>query len=86
MQPTGKLTGSEQQKLMIRGGPLIDLGLGGLPPWLARWEHDVFNLQSFVCDFVETAIARYFGRIHIWEVCTRMNTGGAFKSLGGSPA
>lgn len=69
----------EQQKLMIRGGPLIDLGAGGLPTWLARWEHDVFNLQSFVCDFVETAIARYFGRIHIWEVCTRMNTGGALN-------
>ncbi|HEY0984813.1 MULTISPECIES: endo-1,4-beta-xylanase [unclassified Schlesneria] len=67
----------EQQKLMIRGGPLIDLGPGGLPPWLALWEQDVFNLQSFVCDFVETAIARYFGRIHTWEVCTRMNTGGA---------
>ena len=69
----------EQQKLMIRGGPLIDLGAGGLPPWLARWEHDVFNLQSFVCDFVETAIGRYFGRIHLWEVCTRMNTGGALN-------
>ena len=38
----------EQQKLMVRGGPLIDLGPEGLPPWLARWEHDIFNLQSFV--------------------------------------
>jgi len=67
----------EQQKLMVRGGPLIDLGPDGLPPWLARWEHDIFNLQSFVCDFVETAISRYVGRIRIWEVAARLNTGGA---------
>lgn len=67
----------EQQKLLVRGGPLIDLGPDGLPPWLARWEHDIFNLQSFVSDFVETAISRYVGRIRIWEVAARLNTGGA---------
>lgn len=69
----------ESQKLMIRGGPLLDLGPGGLPAWLARWEHDVANLQSFVCDFVETAVSRYQGRIRVWEICTRMNTGGALS-------
>lgn len=68
---------AEQQRLMICGGPLIDLGPGGLPEWLARWEHDLFNLQSFVCDFVETAISRYVGRIRWWEVAARLNTGGA---------
>ncbi len=67
----------EQQKVLVRGGPLIDLGPDGLPPWLARWEHDIYNLQSFVCDFVETAISRYVGRIRIWEVAARLNTGGA---------
>ena len=65
------------QKLLVRGGPLIDLGPDGLPAWLARWEHDVFNLRSFVCDFVETAISRYVGRIRIWEVAARANSGGA---------
>lgn len=68
---------AEQQKLVIRGGPLIDLGPDGLPQWLARWENDLFNLQSFVCDFVETAIARYIGKIRWWEVAARFNTGGA---------
>ena len=67
----------EQQKLMVRGGSLLDLGPGGLPTWLARWEHDIFNLQSFVCDFVETAISRYVGRIRLWEVAARLNSGGA---------
>lgn len=67
----------EQGKLLIRGGPLIDLGSDGLPAWLSRWEHDVFNLRSFICDFVETAISRYVGRIRIWEVAARANSGGA---------
>ena len=68
--------GEKNGKLLIHGGPLIDLGPDGLPPWLARWEHDVFNLRSFVCDFVETAITRYVGRIRIWEVAARANSGG----------
>ncbi|MDZ4689180.1 MAG: endo-1,4-beta-xylanase [Planctomycetaceae bacterium] len=67
----------EHQRLILRGGPLIDLGPRGLPEWLSRWEHDIFNLQSFVCDFVETAIARYVGRIRLWEIAGRFNTGGA---------
>lgn len=71
-----KLKG-EHQKLLVRGGPLIDFGPDGLPPWLARWEHDVFNLRSFICDFVETAISRYAGRIRIWEIAARANSGGA---------
>ncbi|MBM4076584.1 MAG: glycoside hydrolase, partial [Planctomycetes bacterium] len=69
----------EQQKLLVRGGPLISFGPGGLPSWLARWEHDIFNLQSFVCDFVETAVARYVGRIRIWEIASHISTGGALS-------
>jgi hypothetical protein len=67
----------DSEKMMVRGGPLLDLGPNGLPDWLGRWEHDVLNLQSFVCDFVETAISRYVGRIRVWEICNRMHTGGA---------
>lgn len=69
----------EANRIMVRGGPLVDLGPNGLPAWLARWEHDVPNLQSFVCDFVETAVSRYVGRIRIWEICTHMTTGGALS-------
>ena len=67
----------QEHKLVIRGGPLLDLSPNGLPPWLVKWEHDIWNLQSFVCDFVETAIRRYLGRIRIWEVSARVNSGGA---------
>jgi hypothetical protein len=63
--------------LLIRGGPLIDLSSGGLPGWLAQWQNDYWNLQSFVCDFIETVISRYVGKVRIWEVAARANAGGA---------
>jgi GH35 family endo-1,4-beta-xylanase len=72
-----QLAWCEAHKLKVRAGSLIDLGPGGLPPWLSNWEHDLLNVQSFVCDFVETALARYLGRIRSWEIVARANSGGA---------
>ncbi|MFM9962701.1 MAG: endo-1,4-beta-xylanase [Planctomycetaceae bacterium] len=68
-----------QRKLVISGGPLLDLSPNGLPKWLDQWGHDFFNLQSFLCDFVETAVQRYAGKIRLWEVSSRVNTGGALN-------
>jgi hypothetical protein len=68
-----------RHRLLMRGGPLLDLGPGGLPAWLSNWSHDLWNLQSFVCDFVETALTRYLGKIRIWELAARANTGGALE-------
>jgi hypothetical protein len=64
-------------KLLLRGGPLVDLSPNGLPKWLAQWENDYWNLQSFVCDFIETVMSRYLGRVRIWEIAARANSGGA---------
>ncbi len=64
-------------KLVVLGGPLVDLATGGVPEWLWHWERDPKNVQSFVCDFVETAIGRYTGKIRLWELCARANSGGA---------
>jgi len=66
----------EENRLLPCGGPLLDLSPGGLPDWLFTWESDLLNLQSFVCDFVETAISRYLGRIRQWEISSCGNTGG----------
>ena len=65
--------------MAIIGGPLLDFTTGGLPKWLAPWASDILNLPSFVCDFVETAINRYTGRIRIWEVAAYGNIGGALS-------
>jgi hypothetical protein len=69
----------QQRRCVIRGGPLLDLSPGGLPAWLAPWSADFLNLQSFVCDFIETAVSRYAGRIRIWEVSARGNSGGGLS-------
>jgi len=65
------------QRMIVRGGPLIDLQPNGLPAWLAPWQDDFLNLPSFVCDFIDTAVSRYTGLIRIWEVSSAGNTGGA---------
>jgi len=62
-------------RLLVRGGPLIDLGPHGMPEWLSPWQNDFLNLQSFVCDFIETAVSRYMGRVRMWEVSAHANTG-----------
>lgn len=66
-----------KNRLVVRGGPLIDLSPDGMPKWLWEWEQDYWNLQSFVCDFVETAVSRYQGRCRIWELAAYANSGGA---------
>ncbi len=66
-----------QNKLITRGGPLINLEPGGLPQWLKCWAVDFLNLASFVCDFVDTVISRYTGIVRIWEVTSAGNIGGA---------
>lgn len=68
---------ASNERMIIRCGPLINLAAGGLPEWLAQWEHDVLNMQSFVRDFVETAISRYQGLVRLWEVSAYGNSGGA---------
>jgi len=64
-------------RLMVCGGPLLNFVPDGLPAWLGAWSKDASNLQSLVCDYVETAVARYAGQIRKWEVCAGGNLGGA---------
>jgi hypothetical protein len=66
-------------RLLVFGGPLLDLSAAGMPAWLSSWGSDLPNLQSFVCDYVETAVGRYAGRIRNWNVCACANTGEAFN-------
>jgi len=64
-------------RLLVCGGPLLNFAPDAMPGWLGSWSKDASNLQSLVCDYVETAVARYAGQIRKWEVCASGNTGGA---------
>ncbi len=65
-----------QERLFVIAGPLLDFSAQGMPSWLQTWQNDFLNLQSFVSDFVETAVSRYVGRVRHWEIVANANTGG----------
>ena len=68
-----------ENKLVIKGGPLIQWSQNSLPAWLWLWEEDFDNLLNFMSDFIETVISRYRGRIRLWEVTSRTNYGDALS-------
>jgi hypothetical protein len=69
------LTWAQASEMRVAGGPLIDFSEAGLPAWLSSWSGDLANLASVMCDYVETAVGRYRGRIRRWQL-----TAGANKS------
>ena len=64
---------AEANNLSIMAGPLVDFSRGGLPDWLSLWEGDLSNIANFACDYAETAISRYRGRIKRWLLTTACN-------------
>ncbi len=68
-----------ENKLVIKGGPLVQWSPNSLPAWLWLWEEDFDNLLNFMSDFIETVISRYRGRIRLWEVASRTNYGDALS-------
>lgn len=65
------------QCLRICGGPLLQLDARGLPDWLCLWQGDFQSLLAFVSDYVETAVSRYKGKVHMWQCAARINVGEA---------
>ena len=59
--------------LGVSVGPLIDLTHGPFPDWLGESDGDLPTLAAFMCDFVETAIARYRDRVPTWAVFAGFN-------------
>jgi glycosyl hydrolase family 10 len=75
------LAWADANQMPVSGGPLLDFSQGALPEWLSLWEGDLSNLANFMCDYVETVISRYRGRIRRWLLTTAGNMSSVF-SLG----
>lgn len=73
------LAWAERNNLAITAGPLIDFSPRGLPDWLWLWEGDLQSLASFMCDYVETAVGRYRGRIRRWQLTAGANVANLLK-------
>ncbi len=62
-----------ERGLGVMAGPLIDFSPARLPDWLWAWERDLHSIASFMCDYVETAVKRYRGRITCWQLTAGSN-------------
>jgi hypothetical protein len=65
---------AESRSVPVSAGPLIDFTHAGFPDWLKVWEGDALTLTSFMCDYVETAVSRYKGRIRRWVLSSGTNS------------
>lgn len=59
--------------LPITLGPVIDLAPGMTPQWADGWKGDLQTQAAFMCDFLETLIARYKDHVRRWVVCAGFN-------------
>jgi hypothetical protein len=66
---------AEDRYLTMSAGPLIDFTSSRLPDWLWLWQRDLSSIASFMCDYVETAVRRYQGRIRTWQLTASSNSG-----------
>jgi hypothetical protein len=47
----------------------------GIPDWMVLWDGDFDNLMKLFLDHVRSVVSRYAGRVHLWQVASRVNTG-----------
>jgi len=63
--------------LRITAGPLLELDDRGVPDWTYLWEGEFEDLLKFMLDQVRAVVERYRGRVHLWQVASRMTHGHA---------
>jgi hypothetical protein len=60
-------------------GPLLRMHGEGFPDWMYLWAGDFDNLLAFMLDHVRSVVSRYRGRVHLWHVASRVNSGTALS-------
>jgi hypothetical protein len=70
-----QLAWCQQAGLKICAGPLLQLDDRGIPDWMVLWDGDFDNLMKLFLDHVRSVVSRYAGRVHLWQVASRVNTG-----------
>jgi hypothetical protein len=68
-----------ENQLTVTSGPLIDFSWHGIPDWLKPWEGDMPSLSSFMCDYIETVVSRYRGKVRRWLICSGSNCARALR-------
>ncbi len=63
--------------LRICAGPILELDDRGVPDWTYLWEGDFDNVLKFMLEHVRAVVERYRGKVHLWQVASRMTHGHA---------
>lgn len=61
--------------MKVMGGPLLELDDRGVPDWTYLWEGDFDSLLGFMLDHVASVVKRCRGKVHLWQVVSRMSHG-----------
>jgi hypothetical protein len=62
--------------LRIIGGPLLNFQTKLVPDWIYLYENDFQSLVESVETYVEQAVLRYNGQVHLWHAVAGLNTPG----------
>jgi hypothetical protein len=68
-----------EQGIRICAGPLISLQKSAIPEWTYLWEDDFDQLLECAVKYIQTAVRRYQGKVHVWHSAARINEGGALE-------
>jgi len=60
-------------------GPLLRLDAHSLPDWLYLYEGDFGQIVEFVERYVKAVVARYHGRVNVWNCAAGTNIPGALS-------
>ena len=70
-----QLAWAQKAGLKVAAGPLLRMDDWGMPDWMVLWEGDFDNLARQMLDHVRAVVTRYTGRVHLWHIASRVNTG-----------
>jgi hypothetical protein len=74
-----QITWCQEHGLRVIGGPLLQLDEQHLPDWLYLWEDDFAQVQSYLAQYIQATVARYRGRVQVWNCAARMNISGTIS-------
>jgi GH35 family endo-1,4-beta-xylanase len=70
-----QLAWAQKAGLKVAAGPLLRLDDLGMPDWMVLWEDNFDSLAKQMVEHVRAVVTRYTGRVHLWHVASRVNTG-----------
>lgn len=54
-------------------GPLVNFRPHGLPKWMILLDESFESILQAACEFAQTTVERYRGRVHIWNAAAGLN-------------